>query len=101
MSLIVDADASEVRRYIKVFAGRTDAYVRWTGTHYVTIREPLTADVVLTALRDRRPVGGYFLRPDSRSHVAALDFDSWRRDVAALGDPHHIYHPLQPSAIGR
>lgn len=75
MSLIVDSDASEVRRYIKVFAGRTDAYVRWTGTHYVTIREPLTADVVLTALRDRRPVGGYFLRPDSRSHVAALDFD--------------------------
>lgn len=63
------------RRYVETFAGRTDAYVRWTGTQYITVREPLTADVVLAAVRDRRPIGGYFLMPDNRSHVAALDLD--------------------------
>lgn len=61
--------------YLETFAGRTDAYVRWTGTGYVAVRKPLTAAVVLAAVSYGQPVAGYFLTPDSRSHVAALDLD--------------------------
>lgn len=63
------------RTYIATFAGRADAYVQWTGSQYVAVRQPLTAEVVLAALRDRKPIGAYFLMPDSSSHVAALDLD--------------------------
>lgn len=65
------------------FAGRHDAYVRWTGNRYVTVRAPLTPVVVRTALRDAVPIGAYFLTPDSTSHVAALDLD--RSDGWDLG----------------
>ena len=63
------------RTYIATFAGRADAYVQWTGSQYIAVRQPLTAEVVLAALRDRKPIGAYFLMPDSSSHVAALDLD--------------------------
>lgn len=76
MSSLAPGYAENVARiYVETFAGRSDAYVRWTGTQYVTVREPLTADVIVAAVRDRRPVGAYFLTPDSCSHVTALDFD--------------------------
>jgi hypothetical protein len=63
------------RTYIATFAGRADAYVQWTGSQYIAVRQPLTAEAVLTALRDRKPIGAYFLMPDNSSHVAALDLD--------------------------
>lgn len=66
---------SVARAYVETFAGRSDAYVRWTGTGYIAVREPLTAAVALAAVRGRRPVGGYFLALDNRSHVAAIDLD--------------------------
>jgi len=67
------ADVSEV--LAATFAGRRDAYNRWTGSQYVAVREALTAEVVVDAIRERRPVGGYFLAPGDESHVLALDFD--------------------------
>lgn len=60
---------------VSTFAGRRDAYNRWTGRGYVTVREPLTAEVAVEAIRRRRPVGAYVLGPDSCSHVGALDVD--------------------------
>jgi hypothetical protein len=62
-------------QFISIFAGRTDAYVAWTGTQFVTVREPLTLQVVLLAFQTRRPVGAFFLNPGNCSHVLALDFD--------------------------
>jgi hypothetical protein len=64
-----------LRTYIETFAGRADAYVRWTGTQYISVREPVTPELVVSALRDRRPIGGYFLTADNRSRLAALDLD--------------------------
>jgi hypothetical protein len=62
-------------QFISIFAGRTDAYVAWTGTQFVTVREPLTPQVVLLAFQTRRPVGAFFLAPGNCSHVLALDLD--------------------------
>lgn len=74
-SLGPDGPVNVARRYLEFFAGRSDAYVQWTGTQYITVREPLTADVLISAVHDRHPIGAYFLLPDNRSQVAALDLD--------------------------
>lgn len=68
-------------RLIATFSGRRDAYNTARGGQYVTVREPLTPEVVVVAVGEGRPVGAYFLAPDSTTHVGALDFDSpegWR-----------------------
>ena len=57
------------------FAPRLDAYNAWRGGHYVAVREPLTADVVLAEVRQHRPVGAYFPAPGDVSHVGAIDLD--------------------------
>ncbi len=62
-------------RLITLFAGRRDAFNTHRGGGYLTVRQPLTPEVILAALDEDRPVGGYFLSSDSMGHVAALDFD--------------------------
>lgn len=64
---------------IATFAGRDDAYPAWDGREYTTVHAPLTPAVVVTALTSPasapRPVSAFFLTPDSRTHVGALDLD--------------------------
>lgn len=60
---------------VATFAGRRDAFNRWTGSQYVAVREPLTAEVAMEALTSGKPVGAYVLPPSNETHVAALDFD--------------------------
>lgn len=61
--------------YAATFAGRLDAYVRWSDG-WKAVREPLTAGVVIRAIAERVPISGYFLSPDAMTHVAAIDFDT-------------------------
>jgi hypothetical protein len=60
---------------IDVFAPRTDVYNVWTGSQYVTLHEPLTADVVLDAAGSGRAVGAFFPGLDGTSKAMALDID--------------------------
>jgi hypothetical protein len=61
--------------YAATFAARTDCYSDWTGDQWICRREPLTADVVISAFRTKRPVSGYMLAGDSTTSIAALDID--------------------------
>lgn len=74
-------DVAEV--YAATFAGRRDTFVAWTGSGYVRVPEPLTAERVLAAFTSRRPVGAYFLSAEATTHVGAADLD--RSDGWTLG----------------
>jgi hypothetical protein len=108
-------------RLISLFAGRRDAYTTTCQARtYVTVRRPLTPSVVISAVRERRPVGTYFLSTDSLSHVGAIDFDrpdgvalaslvgaaAWTEHVPAYAEPSrdnraHLWIVLeQPVAAG-
>jgi hypothetical protein len=71
--------------YLATFAGRTDAYSEHTGAQWIAVREPLTPAVVVDHIAARRPLAFYFLAPDTRTHVAAVDFDTpdgWAQALA-------------------
>ena len=72
----MSADPTQVAELlVTTFAGRRDAFNRWTGSQYVALREELTSDVALEAIGSRRAVGAYFLPPSGETHVAAIDLD--------------------------
>ncbi|MFI5260993.1 MAG: TOTE conflict system archaeo-eukaryotic primase domain-containing protein [Candidatus Limnocylindrales bacterium] len=78
--------ADVIATYVAAFAPRLDVYNRWAGDHYVTVREPLTVEVVRRALDRRAPVGAYFPGADGLTQVGALDFDTndgWARALDA------------------
>jgi hypothetical protein len=61
--------------YVAVCAARQDAYAAWTGEHWSAVREPLTAEVVISAFERKKPVSGYMIDADNSTHIAALDID--------------------------
>ena len=66
------------QQWVLTFAARHDAYNAWMPGpegHWYARREPLTGEVLLRALAERLPLGGYMTAPDGTSHIAALDFD--------------------------
>ena len=99
-SLPDDRTLQAAELYAATFAGRTDAYARWSvqleqhvsvyerirnaegewirGTH-----KPLTPQAVVEAFQTGIPLSGYILSPDSTTHLAVLDID--REDGFELG----------------
>jgi hypothetical protein len=105
---------------IDLFAGRDDAYNTFHRGAYVTHHRSLTPDVIVAAVRERRPVGAFFLTGDSLTQVGAIDFDrpdglqlatrvgaaSWAEGAPAYAEPSrdgraHLWIVLeQPIAAG-
>ena len=70
-----ESDASEL--YLHTFAARHDDHVSWTGMMWARAGRPLTADRIAEGIAGTGPtLSTYFLTPESRGHVAAVDFDT-------------------------
>lgn len=70
-----ESDAAELYRW--TFAARHDDHVSWTGMMWARAGRPLTADAVTEGIAGTGPtLSTYFLTPESRGHVAAIDFDT-------------------------
>lgn len=70
-----ESDASEL--YVATFAARSDDHVSWTGMMWARAGRPLTAESVAEGIAGTGPtLSTYFLTPESRGHVAAVDFDT-------------------------
>lgn len=61
--------------YVGQFAARSDLYVE-NGAEVK--RQPLTPDVVRSAVRHHYAISAYLATPDGRTHVGAIDFDTER-----------------------
>lgn len=63
--------------YIALFAPRTTAYNIWTPNGWRPKREPLTPEIVLSAMSKKGPsVGAYMISEENTSHLLAFDFDT-------------------------
>lgn len=72
--------------YVATFAARTDAYLDWYEAsgcdhgatcecHWFAVREELTPERCLEALRHKKPISAYMEDAAGATHVGAIDFD--------------------------